>query len=181
MTFYLVTRSGERRSERGAALVEFALVLPVLMMILLGTFSGAVAWDQSQSLGQGARVSVRYASTVPLPATDAEMAAWLDDIADRAVEASAGDMAVGVDGRAICVAYVDPAGAAPDETVSRRINAAGVATSGVDWCFDDGQGVTDRRVQVVLERDGYLDVGVWRTSVHLRRAVAYRYEAHGGI
>src|SRR5688500_4719898 len=122
---------GRRGSDRGVAPVAFALVLPVLMLILLGTVSGAVACDQSQSLGKGARVSVRYAPTVPLPATDVEMAAWLDDIADRAVEASAGDMAVGVTGRAICVAYVDPAGPAPDETVSRRINATGVATAGV--------------------------------------------------
>jgi hypothetical protein len=81
----------------------------------------------------------------------------------------------------VCVAYVDPAGAAADETMSRRTVGAGAATSGTDWCFDDGQGVSERRVQVVLERDGYVDVGIHRRTVELRRAVVYRYEAHGGL
>ncbi len=175
------TTPGPRRHERAAALVEFSLVLPVLMMILLGTFSGAVAWDQSQSLGHGARVAVRYASTLPLPAATADMPAWLDDVADHAIDASAGAMDPGVAGRAVCVAYVDPAGAAPDKTVSRRISAAGAVSSDVTTCFDDGQGTTERRVQVVLERDGSLETGLYRRTMHLRRTVVYRYEATSGL
>ncbi|MBA2280192.1 MAG: pilus assembly protein [Acidimicrobiia bacterium] len=174
-------RRRRRERDRGVALVEFALVCPVLMIILLGTFSGAMAWNQSQSLGQGARVAARHASTLPLPEAAVEMAAWLDGVASYAVDASGGELDAGVAGRSICVAYVDPAGSAPDQTVSRRTNAAGVRTSGVDWCFDDGQDPTERRVQVVLERDGYIDTGFHRQTVHLRRTVVYRYEAFGGI
>jgi hypothetical protein len=81
----------------------------------------------------------------------------------------------------VCVAYVDPAGSAPDRTVSRRIDAAGTRTSGVNWCFDDGQGAVERRVQIVLEADADINTGLFRHTVHLHRTVVYRYEARGGL
>lgn len=174
--------------DGGVALVEFAMVLPVLMVLLLGMISGAIAWNQSQGLGQGARVAARYASTLPLPPLNAlgafdtsEMDEWLRLVADRAVEASEGTMGLGVDGRAVCVAYVDPAGTAADKTRSRRIAGAGPATSGNDWCFDDGQSTTERRVQVALERDGVLNIGIHRQVLDLRRSVVYRFEARVGL
>jgi hypothetical protein len=172
---------GPGTGDRGAAVVEFALVLPILMVLLLGMVSGAAAWNQHQALGQGARVAARYASTLPLPADPVDNDDWLDDVADRALAASEGQMGAGVAERAVCVAYVDPAGAAPDETFSRREDAAGLRTSATTWCFDDGQGDTGRRVQVVLERAGHLDVGFYRQDLTLRRNVVFRYEADGGI
>lgn len=168
------------RDDRGAVVVEFALVLPVLMVLLLGMVSGATAWNQSQSLGQGARVAGRYASTLPL-AAPAAMDAWLDGIADLAVASSEGNLGSGVTGRTVCVAYVDPAGSEPDETVSRTLDAAGTRTSGVVPCFDDGQSDSELRVQVELERGSYLDVGFYRQTLNLRRTVVFRYEADGGV
>jgi hypothetical protein len=151
------------------------------MILMLGMFTGAVAWNQNQSMGQGARVAARYASTLPLPATDPEMDAWLDGVIDQAVSASDGSMAADVGGRAVCVAYVDPAGTAPDHTFSRRLNAAGVRSSASSVCFDDGQSTTQRRVQVLLERNGTLDIGFHRQTLTLRRSVVYRYEADSGL
>jgi Flp pilus assembly protein TadG len=40
-----VLTSSRSRTERGAALVEFAIILPVFMIIVLGMFSGAVAYN----------------------------------------------------------------------------------------------------------------------------------------
>lgn len=177
-----------RRARRAAgddavAVVEFALVLPVLAMLLLGMVSGAIAWNQNLALSQGARVAAREAVTRPLPTTLSEptMSPWLDDVADRAVAASEGKMTAGVDGRTVCVAYVYPAGAAPDETFSRTLDENGARVSGTSPCFTDGQGVDDRRLQVVLERVGVLDVGFWRQELTLRRQVVYRFEAHSGL
>lgn len=167
--------------DHGVVLVEFAMVLPILMMLMLGMFSGGMAWNQNQSMGQGARVAARYASTLPLPATDPEMDAWLDGIADQAVAASDGAMAADVGGRAVCVAYVDPAGSAPDHTFSRRINAAGTRSSATSVCFADGQSTTQKRVQVLLERNGTLDIGLTQQTFTLRRTVVYRYEADSGL
>lgn len=176
---------GTRRcaDDGGVALVEFALVLPVLMMLLLGSVSGATAWNQSQALGQGARVAGRYASTLPLPVTfDATtMAGWLDGVLDRSIDAAEGKMVTGIGGRSVCVAYVDPAGAAPDKTYSRRIDAAGIRTSATSVCISDSLSDTEKRVQILLERDSFLDIGLYRQPIQLRRSVVYRFEADGGI
>jgi hypothetical protein len=176
-----VARHGRREDDRGVAVVEFALVLPVLMVLLLGMVSSATAWNQSQALGHGSRVAARFASTLPLPASDQNLDIWLNDIADRAIAASEGEMANGVGGRSVCVAYVDPAGSAPDRTASRRVEPSGVRTDGIDACFDDGQGDDVVRVQVVLQRTGVIDIGFRRQEIDLRREVVYRYEADGGI
>jgi hypothetical protein len=169
--------------DDGAALVEFALVFPVLAMLILGMVSGAVAWNTNLALSQGARVAARQAVTVPLPATLTAdtMAPWLDGVADRALAASEGAMDAGVSGRAVCVAFVYPAGTATDQTFSRSLGPTGTRTSGTAPCFADGQGDDARRVQVVLEREGVLDIGIRRQVLDLRRQVVYRYEAYGGI
>ena len=174
-------RRGRGSGDRGVAVVEFALVLPVLMMLLLGMVSGATAWNQSQSLGSGVRVAGRYAATLPVPTTAVEMATWLDSIAARAVSASEGAFGAGVAGRSICVAFVDPAGPDPDKTASRRTTGTAAPVSGTTPCFEDGQGETSRRVQVVLQRTGVLDIGFYRQPLELRRTVVYRYEADSGF
>ena len=170
-----------RGGDRGAVVVEFAMIMPIIMVLMLGLTSSATAWNQSQAIGQGGRVAVRYAATLTLPASTTDMPTWLDGVIDRAISASEGKMTTGVTGRAICVAYVDPAGAAADKTVSRRINAAGVRTSATTECFADGQGTTMQRVQVVMERDTFIELGFVRRSLHLTRRVVYQYEAAGGL
>jgi hypothetical protein len=171
--------------EQGASLVEFALILPVLTMLLLGMISGAIAWNDNLALSQGARVAGRRAVTIPMPATmtTETMAVWLDAVADQALAASEGKLGGDVSGRAVCVAFVYPAGTAPDQTFKRQLSGAGAGTrtSGSTPCFTDGQGETERRVQVVLQRDGVLDIGLKRMTLSLRRQVVYRYEAHVGL
>src|SRR5207253_7197551 len=51
--------------ERGAALVEFALILPVFMMLVLGTFTGAIAYNQKADLSHAANEGARYGGTLP--------------------------------------------------------------------------------------------------------------------
>lgn len=177
-------RSDERRSDGGVAIVEMALVLPILVVLMLGMFTGALAWNQSQALGQGARVTGRFAATLPLPVPVAPQTqaqadqVWLDDLVDRAVAASEGHMAPAIAGRSVCVAYVDPAGA---RTVSRTLTGASTRTSGTTPCFEDGQPTTAKRVQVLLRRDGHIDTGLYRIPIELRRSAVYRYEADSGL
>jgi len=49
-----------RDSERGAAAVEFALVLPVLMALMFGIIECGLAFAQTSSLANGARQGARY-------------------------------------------------------------------------------------------------------------------------
>jgi Flp pilus assembly protein TadG len=48
------------RSERGAAAVEFALVVPILLAILLGTIEFGRAYNVQISLTHAARETARY-------------------------------------------------------------------------------------------------------------------------
>ena len=124
------------------------------MILMLGMVSGANAWNQSQSMSHAGQVAARFASTTPTP--DEQRSTWTTGSTRSSIAsiaASTGTMDAGTAGRAICVAYVDPAGAAPDKTASRRIDAAGTRTLGTTECFSDGQGTTAKRVQVVMERD----------------------------
>ena len=47
------------RGHRGAALVEFALVLPVLTLFLFGIVQFGIAYDRQQSVNSGAREGAR--------------------------------------------------------------------------------------------------------------------------
>jgi Flp pilus assembly protein TadG len=52
-------RSGSQ-AERGAVAVEFALVLPIFLMLVLGIFEFGRAFNIQVSLSEAARESVRY-------------------------------------------------------------------------------------------------------------------------
>ncbi len=61
------------RTDAGQALVEFALVLPVLLLLIVGLFDVSRAVEQENTLALAAREGTRYAivhgssSTSPLP------------------------------------------------------------------------------------------------------------------
>src|SRR2546421_5601474 len=54
-------------SESGAALVEFALILPVFMIMVLGVFSGAVVYNQKLDLAHAAREGARFGAVLKTP------------------------------------------------------------------------------------------------------------------
>src|SRR3954463_2611915 len=94
-------------SERGAGLVEFAFVFPVLVMLLFGLLSGGMAWNQNLALSQGVRVGARYGAT--LPTTNyTNMDDYLDVLATRVIDNSDGNVSSTTSGRMVCVAYVHP-------------------------------------------------------------------------
>jgi Flp pilus assembly protein TadG len=62
-----VLRSRRGRDDDGAALVEFALVLPLLALILFGTIEFAWAFSQHLDLRHGSREGARLAAVSYLP------------------------------------------------------------------------------------------------------------------
>ncbi len=60
-----LTRRLSPRPERGAALVEAALVLPMLLMLTFGIWTTARAWNVHNVLDHAAREAARYAATTP--------------------------------------------------------------------------------------------------------------------
>ncbi|WP_087873936.1 TadE/TadG family type IV pilus assembly protein [Arthrobacter globiformis] len=49
-----------KKNENGAAAVEFALILPVLLLILIGIIEFSLAFNAQLSLNQAAREGARY-------------------------------------------------------------------------------------------------------------------------
>lgn len=66
--------SALQRDDAGQALIEFALMLPVLLMLILGLFEVALAVQEENTLAFATREAARYAivhgsdSSSPIPA-----------------------------------------------------------------------------------------------------------------
>ena len=175
------TRMG---GDRGAALVEFALVLPLLLMVVVGLVSAGIAYNHKISLTHAAREASRHGATLPVSnflADPDPMARWLDELAVRAVQDATGSLDPGTPGLRICVAYVHPQGsAATDSTRSRIEDGSGVTFLSSD-CFADGRPVTERRVQVQVARDTDLDALVFQATIGIGSEAVSRYEAGPGF
>lgn len=50
--------------ERGAALIEFAFILPILMSLLLGTATGGIAYNRKISMTDAVREGSRFGATL---------------------------------------------------------------------------------------------------------------------
>jgi Flp pilus assembly protein TadG len=71
-----VGRAARQRGEHGAAAVEFALVAPLLLLLVFGVISYGYMLSFRQALSQGAAEGARAAAVSPYPsATDKQQAA----------------------------------------------------------------------------------------------------------
>jgi Flp pilus assembly protein TadG len=78
-------RRRKARSEEGAAAVEFALILPILMALLIGIISYGWMMSFRQAMSQAAAEGARHAAVTP-SGTDAEKLADAIDIVDDALK-----------------------------------------------------------------------------------------------
>lgn len=65
----------DRRSDRGTAAIEFAILLPVLMLILMGTLEWGRYFTFRESVIHAAREGARGGTLLDATATDARAAA----------------------------------------------------------------------------------------------------------
>jgi len=160
---------GSSRAEAGAALVEFALILPLFMMLVLGTFSGAVAYNQKLDLAHAAREGARYGATLPenqatftSPATN-----WATAVQQVVVERASGDLTASQ----VCVALVN--GSPPAATDASHMVGA---PAGQSNCYDDGSGDSGKRVQVSLTRPGSLEALFFTMNLNLSARAVAKFE-----
>jgi hypothetical protein len=115
-------------------MVEFALIMPVLFMLIVGMLTGGVVMNRQLSLTHATREAARYGASVPAGQFDGVEANWAPEVRKIAMERS-GDVLQDPDN--VCVALI------------------GVNASGVDYvassthggrCINDG--ATGKRVQV---------------------------------
>ncbi len=161
-----MARHRESRPDMGAAMVEMALTLTLLVMLLVGIVTSAIALGQQNSIQNAAREASRFAATLP----GAVDTTWLQAVRDVARAAALGDLDSAVPGQFICVAFVD------GSTATRLTDTGGVPVEEAGDCFFDDRGPEETRVQVVTQRDTTIQAIVFSADVTLSAPAAARYE-----
>jgi Flp pilus assembly protein TadG len=165
-----------RHGDRGAVVVEFALILPILVMLLFGTLTGAICWEQDLAVSHASRQAARYGVTLPT-SNYTSLDDWLTAVSARAVSTADGNLNTNVTGRQICVAYVYPAGTATlDKTRSRTETSTGSVSYSNSPCYTDGHPTTERRVQVDARRTGTFNAILFTKTLTLREQTVFKYE-----
>jgi Flp pilus assembly protein TadG len=84
----VTARRHARPRERGAVAVEFALVMPLLVMLLVGAVTSG--WSYSKALGvtNAVREGARFGATTPYPPPAGD---WVDDVLERSAAAQFDD------------------------------------------------------------------------------------------
>lgn len=157
-------RRADPRHERGAALVEAAFVMSLLIMLLLGITTAGIAYGQANALQTAAREGTRFGATLPSVETN------LQTVLDVTKAAATGALDDGAPGRTICVAIVGPASS------SLTQDEAGVLTTGGGSCFSDGRPTDEERVQVLVSREATINAALFSTEVTLDAQSAAKYE-----
>jgi Flp pilus assembly protein TadG len=161
--------SKNRRRSRGAAIVEFALILPLLSMMLLGMLTGGMALNRKQELTNATREGARFGATL---AEDECVSlcsglTWAQLVSSVVVQRSNGSVStVGV-----CVALVAGPGWAPVATDSGHTTAGGV-----NPCYIDNSSVEDKRVQVSVRRSDRLEAVLFTMNLNLASQATARFE-----
>jgi len=101
-------RQRRRHSERGAVFLEFALVLPLLMSLVLGIYTGGQAYTNKIGLVEAVREGARYGASLEMGEDVNALTTWTALVRNRVVDASGGDV-LAAD---VCVGWVLPTGGA---------------------------------------------------------------------
>lgn len=89
--------------------VEFALVLPLLVMMMLGTITGGLAYTRSIGLTNAVREAARFGAT-----GDITSATWAQDVVDRVRETQFDDeITAGASTTTVCVEVIGATPLAP--------------------------------------------------------------------
>jgi hypothetical protein len=189
------------RGERGVALVEFALVFPVFMTLVLGMFYGGLAYNRKITMTNAAREAARYGATLNpaglpflpdpagAPGSSHGLDTWLYRVADVVQQNAEDDLNTGTDGLRICVGFVHPAGGnhgAPgnpnndkvSHTLIRDNSGSTFGASGpAAQCFADGGQGADKRVQIEVRRRSNIELLFFAVPVTITERAIVRFEA----
>lgn len=139
-------------------MVEFALILPVIMALVLGIITGGSAYFRKISLADAAREAARYGASLKAP----DLATWRSAVTNRAVQLAGGT----VDASAVCTALVVPTGS---ETSCGVSDPPGSST-------DPVAGGPVSIVKVSITTTAQLQFFFFSQTATLNSSVAARYE-----
>jgi Flp pilus assembly pilin Flp len=152
-----------RRELDGASAVEFAILLPVLLVLIFGTIYGAALYNSQQTLTHAAREGARFAATLPREAFPSD-AAWQGEVVNRAAGVLDTDRPISPGEVSICVRFYEEAGGSFDNGATA---CPAPSTPG---------GMQGPRVEVSATRGSSLELGVRSIPLTLSASAVARYE-----
>jgi Flp pilus assembly protein TadG len=156
------------QDDRGAVLVEFAVVLPILLMLLLGIVTGGMALHQDMQLSHAAREGARYGARVD-PAQTFTSGTWASNVRSLIVDRANGDLSG--PGTTVCVSLVrGSAGSSTQPLTTVHSTQAGPCVPTEQFPVNDNH--SGLRVQVTVSRPGQINLGVFGSSLFTIRARA---------
>jgi Flp pilus assembly protein TadG len=155
------------------ALVEFALIVPAFFMLMVGMFTGALAYNDQIGLTQAAREGARYGATLPLATSNNQWAAN----AQAVVYQRSGGSLTATNGQ-VCVSLVS--GVYPNVVVHADpgdpVNQYTTSSSGTPCIPNDGNTDGCSRVQVTVQKPSKLQAVLFTMSLNLTSRAVVRYE-----
>ena len=155
------TALARARSERGASLVEFALIVPLIFALVLGIATGGLAYNRKISITNSVREGARFGATLACDATCAAASptTWVTQVKQRVADVSGGELAT----TDVC-AWVGLAAGATDCGVT---DPSGAQAAG-SWV-----------VKVSASKNASFEVIFFRQTLTLTSRTADRYERSG--
>lgn len=147
-----------RNDDRGATLVEFALISTLVFALLFGMFTGGVSLSRKNSMTNAVREGARLGATLP---ADGD---WADKVQDRVVALSGGDLVA----NQVCVKLVQ----APADTKQ----SSTCSLPGTDEPSLDGIDAGECAVLVWARRTSELQVILFSKDLDLTAGTVSRYE-----
>jgi hypothetical protein len=145
--------------EHGANAVEFALVLPILVMLLFGTMYGASLFNSYQTVTQAAREGARYGALLP---RDND---WSRQVEARAMAVLGVDRPLTPGPVSVCVRFYPDGGAPVHNGATACSEPSTISSTGGE------------RVEVVVTRVARLEFGMGSIGpIKLLGAAVGRYE-----
>jgi Flp pilus assembly protein TadG len=165
-------RRTNRASERGAAFVEFALVMPLLFSLVFGGLTAGIVLSRKHNLTHAAREGARYGAVVPdsqcQPTSNCGGLTWAQLVRSVVVQRSVGTAS----NAQVCVALVTgSAGTVVNGDTQFTTKSDGTP------CYSDGSGDPGKRVQVSITRTGEsINAVFFRVPVTLTAEGTARFE-----
>ena len=120
-----VLRARRQRDERGASAVEFALVVPLLCMLLFGMISTGMTVSDHLSATNATREGARYGA-----ATDVSSSTWASSVKQRVKQVYFNEGETVTDDQ-ICVKLVTASGATPAQSLGTHCGTAPSTPAGM--------------------------------------------------
>lgn len=146
--------------ERGAVVVEFALVLPILVALLLGVTTAGLAYNKKLNMTYATREGARFGATVP-PSQSWTSGTWASNVRDLVVARSGGDL----DAAAVCVSLVVSSSAttsavySPSASFTTKSDGSPCLVDTYPQYSDSDSGL---RVQVTSTSSARIELAVWK-------------------